>query len=125
MYKTAGTTSHTISLLFGGTATINNIIYNYTEGEITGQFPTLSAAQNIGSVTAATATVVTNAIGVASKSVSLTLNGTVSVNAGGTFIPQYQLSATPGGAYTTAAGAFFLIYPIGASGANTSVGTWA
>ena len=53
------------------------------------------------------------------------ISGVISVNAGGTFIPQYTLSAAPGGAYTTAANSYFLIYPIGASGANTSVGTWA
>ena len=56
---------------------------------------------------------------------SATIKGTVSVNAGGTFIPQYSCSAAPGGAYTTAAGSYFLIYPIGASGANVNVGTWA
>jgi hypothetical protein len=50
--------------------------------------------------------------------------GTVSVNVGGTFIPQYTLSAAPGGAYTTTAGSYVLIYPIGASGANVNVGTW-
>jgi hypothetical protein len=51
--------------------------------------------------------------------------GTVSVNAGGTFIPQYTLSTAPGGAYTTAIGSYLSIWPIGAAGANTSVGTWA
>jgi hypothetical protein len=53
------------------------------------------------------------------------VRGTVSVNAGGTLIPQYTLSAAPGGAYSTAAGSYFMIYPIGASGANVNVGTWA
>ena len=51
--------------------------------------------------------------------------GVLSVNTGGTLIPQYSLSAAPGGAYTTAAGSYMLIYPIGASGSNVSVGTWA
>ena len=52
-------------------------------------------------------------------------NGTVSINAGGTFTPQYQLSAAPGGAYSTVAGSYFAIWPIGTAGANTSVGPWA
>ena len=52
-------------------------------------------------------------------------NARLSVNAGGTFIPQYSLSAAPGGAYTSQPGSYFLIYPVGASGANVSVGTWA
>jgi hypothetical protein len=35
------------------------------------------------------------------------------------------LSAAPGGAYSTVAGGYMLIYPISASGANTNVGSWA
>jgi hypothetical protein len=53
------------------------------------------------------------------------LKGTVSVNAGGTFIPQYTLSAAPGGAYSTAIGSYIRIAPVSASGSNTSVGAWA
>jgi hypothetical protein len=53
------------------------------------------------------------------------VKGVVSINAGGTFIPQYTLSAAPGGAYSTAAGSYIRINPLSASGANTSVGTWA
>jgi len=53
------------------------------------------------------------------------IKGIVSVNGGGTFTPQYTLSAAPGGAYSTMANSYFLIYPIGASGANISVGAWA
>ena len=45
--------------------------------------------------------------------------------AGGTFIPQYTLSAAPGGAYSTAAGSYISINPLSASGAATNVGTWA
>ncbi|CAB5212846.1 hypothetical protein UFOVP189_59, partial [uncultured Caudovirales phage] len=59
------------------------------------------------------------------QTLSQTFHGTVSVNAGGTFIPQYSLSAAPGGAFSTVAGSYMLIYPISASGANTSVGAWA
>ena len=53
------------------------------------------------------------------------VKGTVSVNAGGTFLPQYSLSAAPGGAYTTAAGSYFKIAPLGAAGSNISNGTWS
>ena len=52
-------------------------------------------------------------------------SGTVSVNAGGTFIPQYSLSAAPGGAYTTAAGSYMKISPLSASGSATNIGGWA
>jgi hypothetical protein len=53
------------------------------------------------------------------------MEGTISVDVGGTFIPQYKLSAAPGGAYSTNVNSWFSIYPIGTSGSNTSVGEWA
>jgi hypothetical protein len=125
--RTAGTTSHTLSTVFGGTATINNILYSAIEMDATGSFGVRGSqiAAGITAINTAAATVVTTAMGSASQVVSLTVFGTVSVNAGGTFIPQYSLSAAPGGAYTTQPGSYFSIYPIGAAGSNTSVGTWA
>jgi hypothetical protein len=122
--KTAGTTSHTLSHGFGGTATLNNILYEAVYVTSTAALPT-GAASNMGSFNTASATVVMAAATSATNTFIITYKGTVSVNAGGTFIPQYTLSAAPGGAYTTTAGSYFMIYPIGVSGANTSVGTWA
>lgn len=122
--KTAGTTSHTIGTGFGGTATLNNIGYNAL-GFRSSANPTdsTSAGSLIG--TSATATAVTASGSAATQYATLQVKGTVSVNGGGTFTPQYILSSAPGGAYTTAIGSYFLIYPIGTSGANTSVGAWA
>lgn len=123
--KTAGTTSHNIGLSFGGTATINNIAYaNAGLFKSTG-FTGVTAPDVLSYIQVATNTTVTASTTAASVQYIANINGTVSVNAGGTFIPQYTLSAAPGGAYTTAAGAYFLIYPVGASGANVNVGTWA
>lgn len=127
MSKSAGATSHTIALGFGGTATVNNIGYwAHNQGDTTG-FNTVPYAGTMFDqwISVATAQVITGAIGVATTYRLFVVNGTVSVNAGGTFIPQYTLSAAPGGAYTTQIGSYFQIYPIGASGANVSVGTWA
>jgi len=127
--KSAGTTSHTVSALFGGTATLNNIAYDSiitqssTTGAVSGN-PTTSAAYHLY-VQQASATVLTAAIATAAQAVYPVIRGTVSINAGGTLIPQYQLSAAPGGAYTSAIGSYFSIYPISTSGSNTSVGTWA
>lgn len=127
--KSAGTTSHTVSNLFGGTATINNIGYSTlvaqssTTGTVSGS-PTTTAVYGLY-VQQASATVISASISVSAQTVYPLIKGTVSVNTGGTFIPQYQLSAAPGGAYSTQIGSYFLIYPIGASGANVSVGTWA
>lgn len=124
--KTAGTTSHNISFGIGGTATVNNILYG---GVWNGSGVAFSSG-----VSSAPATIDANSTSViqlvsaatsAGRYLTMSLSGTISVNAGGTFTPQYTLSAAPGGAYSTLAGSFIRIAPIGASGANTSVGTWA
>lgn len=128
--KSAGAASHNLGFGFGGTATVNNILY-----EALGSFilsSTLSGTlttditYRIGSVANSTANinVYPNASG-ASLSWAYIIRGTISISAGGTFIPQYTLSAAPGGAYSTVAGSYFLIYPVSASGANTNIGGWA
>jgi hypothetical protein len=123
--KTAGTTSHTNSLSFGGTATINNIGYE-TIWTRSATSLTDNAVNSLSYyLSTASATAFGSATTTAAMNYQFAIKGTVSVNAGGTFIPQYTLSAAPGGAYTTAAGSYFLIYPIGDAGAATNVGTWA
>ena len=126
--KTAGTTSHTIGLSFGGTATLNNIAYQ-ANGQFNGNGFT-TTTNNIANLTpllfqTASNTVFTAAITNATEYVMMLVKGTVSVNAGGTFIPQYTLSAAPGGAYTTAVGSYLKLSPLGSSGANISIGNWA
>jgi hypothetical protein len=123
--KTVGTTNHSIGVGFGGTATITTIGYN-ASGSVGTTNPTTSANYGdlIGIVV--TPTAVTGVVtGAATLRSAIRLKGTVSINAAGTFTPQYILSAAPGGAYSTVAGSYFLIYPIGASGSNVNVGTWA
>lgn len=127
--KTVGATSHYIATGFGGSATLNNILYTTTVPFGSGSLPVPSntLSNNMyGSISnTATATNSVGTISNATANASLFIKGTVSVGTGGTFTPQYALSAAPGGAYSTAAGSYFLIYPIGASGSNTSVGAWA
>ena len=128
--KTAGVTSHTVSFGFGGTATINNILYNGL-GSPNQTSTTIGTSGNsfanvfFNNANTASPVVFTGAITAATYVVAIRVTGAVSINAGGTFIPQYTLSAAPGGAYSTASGSYFLIYPIGTSGANISVGAWA
>lgn len=124
--KTAGTTSHSFRLLFGGTATTNNITYVVQRSGSTSALSDMSAVNTITSMfqTTAASTIATNVTAAGTYFITV-LRGTVSVNTGGTFIPQYNLSSAPGGAYTTAIGSYFLIYPVGAAGNNTSIGTWA
>lgn len=123
--KTAGTTLHTFGLGFGGAATLNNIIWQFTGFDSTSATTSITTSQDSGYVTTASNTTVSRSNNSATMYNWKMVRGTVSINAGGTFIPQYTLSAAPGGAYTTAAGSYFLIYPIGVSGANVNVGTWA
>ena len=125
--KTAGVTSHTIGFSFGGTATVNNIINHIRGLFFAGSVNTFMSSTNYQ---ANIATVTTNVTASGAAAIAVLLydvqaRGTVSINAGGTFIPQYTLSAAPGGAYTTQIGSYCTFYPIGASGSNTNIGGWA
>ena len=123
--KTAGTTAHTVGFGFGGTATVNNILFSAIGGSDANALPTNSQAANFLTSNTASNTLLTGGSTSAARTITAHMRGTISVNVGGTFIPQYTLSAAPGGAYSTVAGSYFLIYPIGASGSNVNVGTWA
>lgn len=124
LLKTAGATSHTVSLLFGGTATINNIGFETWANNANSAIQT-TAGVGAGYWSAVTANAITAAITQTTQYVQVLAKGAVSVNAAGTFIPQYQLSAAPGGAYSTQIGATIRFRPLGAAGANSSAGTWA
>tara|TARA_R110000868_G_scaffold388743_1_gene657803 strand:+ start:1176 stop:2030 length:855 start_codon:yes stop_codon:yes gene_type:complete len=123
--KTAGTTSHTFALGFGGTASINNIAYQAYNSLSATAFSTVEQTTTASFIQVATSSVLTGASTGAFRSYVFLLKGTVSINAGGTFIPQYTLSAAPGGAYSTAIGSYIKIYPLGASGAANNIGSWA
>ena len=124
--KSAGVTSHIVGLGFGGTASLNNIYYLSSASVATSVTSAASIGSSYGSFAITASNVNTN---MTTTNAAITwfviLKGTVSVNAGGTFIPQYTLSAAPGGAYSTLAGSFIRINPLSASGAATNVGTWA
>lgn len=123
--KTAGVTSHTVSLGFGGTATVNNAAFGGVSSASAGSAAPINTNVFCGFNQSLSATAFTTGLTNANMWHSVRFWGTVSVNAGGTFIPQYTLSAAPGGAYTVQAGSYINIYPVGTAGANTSVGNWA
>lgn len=124
--RSVGTTPHDVQNSFGGTATINNIGYTLTGSSSSSSFTArVNANTNFLWITTASATTFEAVVTVEPFYVMVNIEGTVSVNAGGTFIPRYTLSAAPGGGYTTRIGSYFAIWPVGASGANVSVGTWA
>ena len=128
--KTAGATSHSFFVGFdGGTATFNNFVANSSSSSIQAAPPTNNNAalgNTYVGVTNSTAEFahVTGIAG-ATRTLFFQFFGTLSVANGGTFIPRYRMSAAPGGAYSTLAGSCMAIWPIGAAGANTSVGSWA
>jgi len=125
LIKGSGTTSHNVGFGFGGTATVNNAAF----AGVASLNATSSAPINTnvfsGFTQSLANTAYTTSLTASGVWTSFRFWGTVSVNAGGTFIPQYTLSAAPGGAYTVQIGSFINIYPVGASGSNISVGTWA
>ena len=121
--KSAGTTSHTVSLTFGGTVTAATGMFYQIVPTSNG---TLTTNAVLGNFTSAFPFVVTGAITTAAYSIAGVCRGKINVSVGGTWIPQYSLSAAPGGAYNSPSGyGYVLVYPIGTNGSNISVGTWA
>lgn len=120
-----GTTSHTWATLFAGTATLTSIAYSaFGLSTTTANTPATGGLSGFSNV--ATATVVTAASTSATEQVIVTLNGVLTVNAGGTFIPQMKASARPGATGTPGvilnAGSFFRIWQMGSA---NSVGNWS
>lgn len=119
--RAAGTTSHTTSLLFGGTATFTSVRYAILVSNPTGN--TLSAVNSIvGDV--ATAVAITAANTSATENLIIRLVGNMRINGAGTIIPQFKYSAAPGGAPTTKADSYFRLIKAGTNSAVT-LGSWA
>lgn len=119
--RSAGTTSHTTAVLFGGTATMTAMTYI---GEATNAAG--GALANVQQIfqQALTAAILTAASTSATEVVIARLRGILRVNAAGTLIPQFQFSAAPGGTPTIKAGSYFKARKISASGA-AAIGAWA
>jgi len=119
--RSAGTTSHTTAINFGGTATLTSITYLAEASTTTTN--TLGAVNriigtSIGSV------VVTGAVSTTTEFITIKITGALRTNVGGTFIPQFQFSAAPGGAPTVLRNSYFRLTPMGTSSV-TSVGNWS
>jgi hypothetical protein len=124
--KSAGTVTHAFRLAFGGTRGVNNILYTVWAGTIQTTLNSVDTAAPTASVDTVNITTVTDNVGTAAvASVQLLVKGTISVSTAGTFIPQFALTALPGGAYSTIAGSYVKVTPLGASGANINIGSWA
>ncbi len=119
--RAAGTTSHTLSTLFSLGGTLTSMTYTADTTSTSGN--TLGAVSRIYG-TGATATVVTGASTSATENITVILRGIVKTNASGSFTPQIQYSAAPGGAPTVLANSYIKLVPLGTSG-MVSVGSWA
>ncbi len=119
--RAAGTTSHTTSVLYGGTATVGSIAYTLVgnSGDVFGL-----AAATKGTYFSAAASLAKAASTSATEATSIEVEGTVRITADGTFIPQFQYSVAPGGAPTIAANSFFELSRIGVT-TEASKGQWA
>ncbi len=118
--RSAGTTSHTTSILFGGTATFTSLDYiaqiTNSTGNVLG-----TVKQIVGS--SASAVVVTAANTSATENLLIKLRGHFRVNGVGTIIPQFQYSAAPGGAPTIKADSFFRMRALGVN-TLSYLGSW-
>lgn len=119
--RSAGAVSHTTGLLFAGTATLTSIAYRAMCN--TGDVVT-NGTLNATSIEVATNTTVKAASTSTTEQIAVYVEGIVRINGAGTFIPQFQYSAAPGGAPTVMVGTYFQMYAIG-SGSVTTQGTWA
>jgi hypothetical protein len=119
-----GTTSHTWAILFGGTATFTYFVMQ-GYGNSSGTANAAATGGLSGFTTAAgTAFVLTAASTSATEQVSIEAMGEFKVNAGGTFIPQVQMSAAPGGAQAMVAGSMIEIFPQQPNASNF-LGNWS
>lgn len=119
--RTAGASSHTTGLLFGGTATITAI--DYEAQWRTGDTNAAAAANGVR-VNVATNTTIKAASTATTEDTDINVYGVVRFTTGGTFIPQFIYSAAPGGTPTIKRGSYFRMIPMGDNNV-TSVGTWA
>lgn len=134
MTKTAGSTSHTIAFGFGGTSTVSAIWYRGTSLAVAGSSTISGYNASVAQFAANTknSTVCSAAIANASAHFSMTLSGTIRFSGTGSLIPQWTLSAAPGGQYSILAGSYMAVWPIGnqagPGGGGPSairVGNWA
>ena len=118
--KATGTGLHNFVFGLGGTATFNNVLWLSTVPAFTGGGVTYASA-----FTSWASTFTYSSINTGSLTLAQSGKGMVSVNASGTLNLIYTLSADPGAAYSTLAGSYLMLTPIGAAGAATSIGAWA
>ncbi|CAB4121886.1 hypothetical protein UFOVP17_22 [uncultured Caudovirales phage] len=118
--STSGTTSHTEAFGFTlATATVTNmgVAVNRLSGSTT--------SSALGAyLTTVTPVVVTGSLTTAQTGV-YRVKGTIAFGTGGSFNPVVAFSAAPGGTSSILLGSWMKVTPIGTTGSNVSIGTWA
>jgi hypothetical protein len=123
--RNAGTASHTIAVLFGGSAGITSIQYSADVSQnVAGSTPSLAQTFLRTDASVATATVLTNNTSVAAEWFSGWIRGIVRISTAGTLIPQFQFSTAPGSIPTVQANTWFRMTAIG-NNTVLSVGQWS
>lgn len=119
--RSSGVTAHTTGVLFGGSATITSINYlaECYQSTVGNSFSTPGGLRG----DSAAVVTVAQSDNTTSENLLINVSGIVRITTGGTFIPQFQYSAAPGGAPTIKANSFFYLRNIG-SNTVTSQGTW-
>lgn len=134
-FKTAGTTSHTFGFSWGGTTAFRNnrIVTNMLIQSSAQGYSTQNTARAVYNYVMETPSTFafSGAIASAFYTINMQVDGMFIANNNGTIIPQYALSAAPGGAYTASAGNYLAVWPVNSPNltsnttANVSIGTWS
>jgi hypothetical protein len=110
-YTTHSATAHSIAIGFAGTATFTSVSYSSLAWITAAGTQTLTQAATL--IQSASMTVVNTSGSNAQEVVKF--SGFISVNAGGTVIPQLKFSVAPGGTVLVKAGTYIKFTPVGTS----------
>jgi len=126
-----GTTSHTVSFRFGGTATFGNCQYRteftnlaLSTGAAAPGTPTAAGTLMFTSNPATAANAVISPASVLATKF-FRIHGIISVTTGGTINPQIAFSANPGGTNQVTRLSYVALNAIGTSDGNLIAGNWA
>ena len=122
--KSAGASSHRIRYLWDGTVGVTSLQRNfYMSWQTSATAASTLAWDGVYFTTAEQE--FTGDIAYANVQTWMQERGVIITSTAGTFIPQYRLTATPGGAYSTRTGSYFRLRKVGAAGGDIAVGPWA
>jgi hypothetical protein len=124
VYKTANNIA--LQYALGGTATLARHTYETltTAAAGLGTLTAPNVVRNVLTTNFGTAVTVTASLNGAGY-YSLTVQGKINVTTGGTWFPQIGFTGLPGAGSLVTAGSSIEVWPIGATGANVSIGNWA